>query len=77
MQDMVKKDAIYIWDKREKYSFYFFKQAIIEAPTLYRESFTKDFLLYTFSFETSLAIMLVQKDDQNNEKPIYFMSVSI
>lgn len=53
------------------------KQAIVEAPTLYNPYFKRDFLLYTFIYDTSLFAVLTQNDDQNNERPISFMSDSL
>lgn len=53
------------------------KQAIVEAPSLYNPYFSKYFILYTFASDTSLVVVHMQKDDQNNEQSIYFMSTSI
>lgn len=77
MQEMVKKDEIYKWDKRKKDKFSYIKKSIAEAPTLYSPDFRKYFLLYTFTFDTSLVIVLTPKDDQNNEQPISFMSANL
>eukprot|EP00253_Pinus_taeda_P004886 PITA_04886 len=63
MQEMVKKDAIYKWDKREKDAFSHIRQTIVEALTLYNLNFNKDFLLYTFTSDTSLEVVLMHKDD--------------
>ena len=38
--------------------------------------FSQDFTLYTFSSDRSYAIVLTQKNAQNNEVPIAFMSSS-
>ena len=53
------------------------KQDIVEAPTLYNPYFKKYFLLYNFSSDTSIIVVLTQKDGQNNERLIYFMSASL
>jgi len=53
IQEMVKKDVVWKWDKREKDAFSHIKQAIVEAPMLYKLDFSKDFVLYTFSSDTS------------------------
>jgi len=71
---MIKKDVFYNWGKREKYAFTQIKQAIIEAPALYSLYFKKDFLLYTFAFDNSLAAVITKKDEMNNERPISFIS---
>jgi len=64
---MVKKEAIYKWDKREKDEFSHIEKSIVEAPALYSPDFNKYIFLYPFTYDTSLAIVLTQKDDQNNE----------
>jgi hypothetical protein len=37
-------------------------------------NFAKDFILFSFSSEHTIAGVLLQKDDQNFEKPIYYYS---
>jgi hypothetical protein len=39
--------------------------------------FSKDFFLYTFTFDQSLAAILTQKDDDNKEAPVSFMSTNL
>ena len=77
IQGLIKKGVVYRWEKREKDAFSHIKKVILEAPALYNPYFTKYFFLYTFAYDTSLVVMLTQKDDQNNERPIYFMSTSL
>jgi len=67
MQEIIKTNPVYSWGKREKYAFAWIKQAVAEAPTLYNPDFKKYFLLYTFAFENSLATVLTQKDEMNDE----------
>ena len=52
------------------------KKSIVEATMSYNLGFSKHFLLYTFSSDTSLVFLLYQKDELNNEWPISFKSVS-
>lgn len=77
MQDMIKKDAVYSWDKRENFSFTRIKQDITYVPTLYNPKFKKDFLLYTFASDKSFTAVLTHKDKMNDECPISFMSASM
>jgi hypothetical protein len=53
------------------------KTAISQAPVLRSPDFSKDFFLYTFAFDQSLAAVLTQKDDDNNEAPVSFMSTNL
>lgn len=61
----------------ENHTFFCIKKDIVEALTLYSPYFSKDFPLYMFSFDTSLIIVLTQKDDKKNKWPKYFMSTSL
>ena len=47
---------------------------IAEAPTLTSPDFSKPFILYTFSSDSSYAAVLTQKNQENNEAPITFTS---
>ena len=39
--------------------------------------FEQDFILYTFSFDDSLAVVLTQKEEGGEEYPISFMSTGM
>jgi hypothetical protein len=39
--------------------------------------FNRDFFLYTFTSDQSLAAVLTQKDDDNNEALVLFMSTNL
>ncbi len=71
---MIKKDAIYKWDKREKDAFSCIKHDTTEARALYNLELGKYFLLYAFASDTSLFVVLTQKDELDNERHISFMS---
>ena len=58
LQEMIKKDADFKWTKERKYAFRKIKEAIVEAPTLWRLDFKKDFILYTFSSDHSIVVVL-------------------
>ena len=64
---MIDEDVVYTFGKKENDAFVRIKQAIAETPALYNPNFNKDFLLYTFASDTSLAVVLTQKDELNNE----------
>ena len=52
---MIKKDTIFKWNHESKYSCKRIEQSIVEAPTLRSLDFDKEFILYTFTFDTSYA----------------------
>lgn len=77
IQEMIKKYVVCSWEKKEKELFTYIKQAIAEAFALYNLIFNKYLLLYSFTSNTSLVVVLTQKDELNNEQPISFMSASL
>jgi hypothetical protein len=76
LQNLIKKDAQYHWGPIENQDFNSIKKAIIDAPSFMSLDFLQDFTLYTFSSDRSYAVVLTQKNAENNEVPIAFMSSS-
>jgi len=74
MQNMIKRDFVFKWGSRENQSFNTIKKSITEAPSLMSLYFTKDFTLYTFASDRSYVAVLTQKNNDDNEIPISFMS---
>lgn len=56
--------------KRESGVFYCIKWSNIAQ-------FSKKKIIYNFAFHTSLGSMLTLKNDQNNQRPIHFMSSNL
>ena len=75
LQNMIKKDVVFKWNKNERESFKAIKQAIIQSPALSSPDFNNDFTLYTFASYFSCDVVLTQKNDQDIEIPIYFTSI--
>ena len=61
----------------EKNAFSKIKTSISHAPSLKILNFEKDFILYTFPSDDSLASVLTQKEDGGDEYPISFMSTGL
>ena len=61
----------------EKVAFNDIKIAIAQAPSLRSPYFENYFILYTFSFDNSLAPVLTQKGELGDEYPISFMSTGL
>jgi hypothetical protein len=76
LQNLIKKDVQYHWGPLESQAFDSIKKAIIDAPSLMSHDFSQDFTLYTFASDRSYAIVLTQKNAENNEVPIAFMSAA-
>ena len=58
LQEVVKKDSNFKWTKEMKEAFEKIKEAIVEDPTLQSPNFDNEFILYTFSFDHSIAAVL-------------------
>lgn len=69
INDMIKKEVVYNWGKKENDAFTCIKQAIADAPALYSLEFNKDFLLYTVASDIWLATVLTKKDELKNDAP--------
>ena len=74
LQDMIKKDSNFKWTKERKEAFDRIKESIVEAPTLQSPIFDKEFILYTFVSNHSIAAMLTQKSEHGEEFPVSFMT---
>jgi hypothetical protein len=77
LQKKICKDVEFKWDDEQKKAFNEIKNAISQSPMLRSLNFNKDFSLYTFASNQSLATILNQKDDENNEAPMLFMSTKL
>ena len=74
---MVKQSVQFKWTDLEKNAFRKIKKYIAHAPSLKIPNFEKDFILYTFSFDDSLAAVLTYKEDGGDQYPISFMSTGM
>eukprot|EP00253_Pinus_taeda_P015822 PITA_15822 len=71
---MLKKDAKVKWSLETKQAFESIKTALTQTPVLTSPQFDKDFIIFSFASEHTIVAVLLQKDDQGNEKPISFFS---
>lgn len=74
LSNMLKKDAKVRWSLEAKQAFESIKAALTQAPVLTSPQFDRDFIIFSFASEHTIATVLLQKDDQGNEKPIAFFS---
>ena len=77
LQQMVKQSVQFKWTDVEKNAFGKIKKSIAHAPSLKSPNFEKDFILYTFASDDSLAAVLTKKEDGGDEYPISFMSTGL
>ena len=50
------------------------KLALTQTPVLTSPQFDREFIIFFFASQHTIAVVLLQKDDQGNEKPIAFFS---
>ena len=74
---MVKQSVQFKWTDIEKVAFKDIKTTIAQAPSLKSPNFEKDFILYTFASDNSLAPVITHKGELGDEYPISFMSTRI
>lgn len=71
---MLKRNAEFIWTREARDSFQKIKEALASAPTLVNLDFSKDFTLYAFGSFDLISAILVQKNVEGLEQPIFFFS---
>ena len=71
---MIKQSVQFKWIDLEKNAFSKIKTFVAHVPSLKSPNFKKDFMLYTFASDDSLAAVLTQKEDGGDKYPISFMS---
>ena len=74
---MLKKDREVKWSNQAKQSFESINQALIEALVLIAPDYTKDFANFSFASEDTIAVVLLQKNSDGLEQPIYFFSKTL
>ena len=74
---MLKKDSAIKWTIKAKQSFESIKQALTKAPVLISPNYTKDFIIFSFASEHTIATVPLQKNNQGFEQPIAFFSKAL
>ena len=60
---MLKKDSKVKWTLETRQAFEGIKSALTQAPVLMSPQFDKDFIIFSFASEHTIAAVLLQKDD--------------
>jgi ribonuclease HI len=77
IHNLLKQDHSFSWTDDVENAFLRIKKAISSAPVLAKPDFEKDFIIYTNATEEAISAILLQCDDQNNEKHVAYMSQSL
>ena len=64
INNMLMKDSNFKWSIEAKKSFTDIKQALSEAPVLVSPNFSKEFMIFSFSLEHTIARVLLQKNEK-------------
>lgn len=71
---MLKKYLTIKWTLEAKRSFEDIKLALTQTLVLISPMFDKDFIIFSFTSEHTIAAVLLQKNDEGFEQPIAFFS---
>jgi hypothetical protein len=71
---LLKKDVKFEWNEESKQAFETIKTAICESLVLISPNYDKDFMIFSFASEDTIAGVLLQKNDQGHEQPIAYFS---
>ena len=71
---LLKKGVPFLWDDYAQRSFDALKKALTSAPLLSPPDYSRDFLLYLATVESTIGMVLVQEDDALAEHVIYYIS---
>jgi hypothetical protein len=74
--DMLKKDIKVKWTIEAKAYFEHVKKSIGEAPVLVNPYYTREFLIFSFAFELTVATMLLQKKKKDSNNQYSFLEKS-
>lgn len=69
---MSTKGAEIKWTHTARKLFDSIKKAIMEAPTLISPDYSKEFYIFSFASEDTIAAILLQQDEEGSEHPIAF-----
>lgn len=71
---MIKNDSKVKWIVEANQAFKGIKLALTQTPVLTSPQFDREFIIFSFASQHIIVAVLLQKDDQGNEKPISFFS---
>eukprot|EP00253_Pinus_taeda_P016485 PITA_16485 len=77
LNNILKKDSKVKWTVEANQAFEGIKFALTQAPVLTNPQFDREFIIFSFASQHTIVVVLLQKDDQGNEKPIAFFSKAL
>ena len=77
-RDSERLDITHLWGTEQQNAFdYLCNYLASEKVTLHHPNFTKDFILTTDASTTGLGAILSQRDENGDERPVYFHSAGV
>ena len=74
---LLHKYTPFIWDETSQRSFNSLKHALTNTPLLHPQDYVKEYILYLATSTSTIAMVLVQEDDDDTEHVIYYLSKSL
>jgi hypothetical protein len=74
---MLRKGNELKWTIEPRQSFIQIKRALTEALVLISPNYSKDFLIFLFASFDTVAVVLLQKNEEGREQPISFFSKAL
>ena len=74
---MLKKGSEIKWNEEARRSFESIKRAIMEAPTLINPYYSKEFHIFLFASDDTLAAVPLYKNDEGSKHPMAFFSKAL
>ena len=71
---LLKQNVPFHWDDIAQESFEKLKTLLVNAPLLRPPNYHRDFTLYLATAFSTIAMVLVQDDDDGNEHVVYYLS---
>jgi hypothetical protein len=77
IERLLKKDVKFEWTEEGRRAFKIIKNAVGKSPVLISPNYAKDFQIFSFAYEDTIARVLLQKNDDCQEQPIVFTSKAL
>ena len=74
LNKLLRNNVKFQWDETGKRAFQQIKDACVQVLVLISLDYTKEFYLFSFASEDTIAGVLLHKNDQGQEQPIAYMS---
>jgi hypothetical protein len=74
---LLKKGYKFVWDNIANKSFEALKLALTSKPLLFPPDYSLDYFLYLVDSDSTIVMVLVQKDDSQDKHVIYYLSRSL